>query len=135
MVFKDAATSWRRARLGTAALLKNDLFREGIDGEAVQWASGRLLAREEHRRILIVVSDGSPMDAATERVNDRFYLDNHLKDVVARFESGALRIVGLGVGLDLSPYYRESLAIDLGQGLSNALLHEIVRLIGGRRRR
>ena len=135
MVFKDAGTPWRRARPGIAALLKNDLFREGVDGEAVQWAAGRLLARDEAQRILIVISDGSPMDAATERVNDSFYLDNHLKDVVASFEQSTVQIVALGVGLDLSPYYSQSLAIDLSKGLDNALFHEVVRLIGGRHRR
>ncbi|MEO8248519.1 MAG: cobalt chelatase [Burkholderiales bacterium] len=134
MVFKDAETPWRRARPNIAALLKNDLFREGVDGEAVTWACNRMLARDEARRILIVISDGSPMDAATERVNDSFYLDNHLKDVVARFEQGTVHIVGLGVGLDLSPYYSQSLAVDMSKGLDNALFHEVVQLIGGRHR-
>ena len=136
MVFKDAETTWRRARPDVAALLKADLFREGVDGEAVQWACSRMLARDEARKILIVVSDGSPMDAATERVNDSFYLDNHLKDVVASHEmQGGVQIAGLGVGLDLSPYYSQSLAVDMSKGLDNALFHEVVQLIGGRRRR
>jgi cobalamin biosynthesis protein CobT len=70
MVFKDADTPWRRARPDIAALLKPDLFREGIDGEAVDWACARLQARSEGRRLLIVVSDGSPMDSATREAND-----------------------------------------------------------------
>jgi cobaltochelatase CobT len=136
MVFKDADRSWRRARTDIAALFKSDLFREGIDGEAVEWACDRLLARGEARRILIVISDGCPADSATGLANDPFYLDNHLKDVVARCErQGAVEILGLGVGLDLSPFYRRSLATDMSQALDNTLFFEIVQLIGGRRRR
>ena len=136
IVFKDAGRSWRRARHDIAALLKADLFREGIDGEAVEWACRRMLARIEARRILIVVSDGCPMDGATTLANDAFYLDNHLKEIVARHE--ALRdveILGLGVGLDLSAFYRRSLATDPASAPDNALFCEIVQLIGARHRR
>jgi cobaltochelatase CobT len=136
MVFKHAGRSWRRSRTGVAALLKADLFREGIDGEAVDWACQRMLSRSEPRRILIVVSDGCPNDAATGRANDTFYLDNHLKDVVAQRErEGAVEIMGLGVGLDLSPFYLNNLATDMTQALDNALFDEIVRLIGRKHRR
>jgi cobaltochelatase CobT len=136
MVFKEADRSWRRARTDIAALLKADLFREGIDGEAVDWACNRLLARGEARRILIVISDGCPADGATGLANDAFYLDNHLKDVVARRErEGGVEILGLGVGLDLSPFYRRCLATDMSEALDNGLFDEIVQLIGGRRRR
>lgn len=134
MVFKDAERSWRRARGDIAALLKPDLFREGIDGEAVDWACNRMLARNEARRILIVVSDGCPADGATGLANDAFYLDNHLKEVVAHRErQGAVEILGLGVGLDLSPFYRRCLATDMTRSLDNALFTEIVQLVGGRR--
>lgn len=136
LVFKDATRSWRRARRDIAALLKPELFREGIDGEAVDWACQRLLASGASRRILIVISDGSPADSATGLANDTFYLNNHLKAVVARREQeGAVDILGLGVGLDLSPFYRRCLATDMSQPLDNALCLEIVRLIGGRHRR
>ncbi len=136
MVFKPAERNWRRARIDMMALLKPDLFREGIDGEAVDWACNRLLARSEARRILIVISDGCPADSATGRANDEFYLDNHLKDVVARRErQGEVEILGLGVGLDLSPFYRRCLATDMSQALDNALFQDIVQLIGGRHRR
>ncbi|MGO4811483.1 cobalt chelatase [Cupriavidus sp. 2MCAB6] len=134
MVFKDAATNWRRARTDIAALLKADLFREGVDGEAVDWACARLLARAESRRILIVISDGSPMDTATGQANDAFYLDNHLKEVVARHETlRDVEVLGLGVGLDLSPYYRRCLALDLSVPPDMPVFAEIVRWIGGRR--
>ncbi|HSH48672.1 MAG TPA: cobalamin biosynthesis protein CobT [Halomonas sp.] len=136
MVFKDAERSWRRARTDIAALLKPDLFREGIDGEAVEWACERLLARSENRRILIVISDGCPADSATNLANDAFYLDNHLKEVVARrTREGQVEVLGLGVGLDLSPFYRRCLATDMSQALDTHLFDEIVELIGGRHRR
>lgn len=136
MVFKDAERSWRRARTDIAALLKPDLFREGIDGEAVDWACERLLARPEKRRLLIVISDGCPADSATNLANDPYYLDNHLKEVVARrSREGQVEVLGLGVGLDLSPFYRRCLATDMAQALDTHLFDEIVELIGGRHRR
>lgn len=136
MVFKDAERSWRRARTDIAALLKPDLFREGIDGEALDWACERLLARPESRRILIVISDGCPADSATNLANDAYYLDNHLKEVVARrTREGQVEVLGLGVGLDLSPFYRRCLATDMAQALDTHLFDEIVDLIGGRHRR
>ncbi|OAJ60199.1 cobaltochelatase CobT-related protein [Paraburkholderia ginsengiterrae] len=134
LVFKDASTNWRRARAEIAALFKADLFREGVDGEAVDWACARLAAGAQARRILIVISDGSPMDSATGQANDAYYLDNHLKEVVARHE--ALRdveVLGLGVGLDLSPYYRRCLAVDLSVPPDMKLFGEIVGWIGARR--
>lgn len=136
LVFKDADRNWRRARSDIAALLKADLFREGIDGEAVDWACRRMLARSDARRILIVISDGCPSDSATGLANDAFYLDNHLRDIVARYtQQAAVEILGLGVGLDLSPFYRRCLATDMTQGLDNALFADIVRLIADLRRR
>ena len=135
MVFKDGDTSWRRARPDIAALLKADLYREGVDGEAVDWACTRMLARPERRRILLVVSDGCPMDTATNLANDEFYLAQHLKQVVARREAqGAIEICGLGLGLDLGAYYSRSLATTLPASLNNELFSEIAQLLGGRKR-
>ncbi len=136
LVFKDADTPWRRARPDIAALLKADLFREGIDGEAVQWACRRLEGRGEGRRVLIVISDGCPMDRATNLANDDHYLDHHLREVVERHEqAGTVEIYGVGVGLDLSPYYRRNRALDLSTGVRNEVFREIVAMIGGRGRR
>ncbi|MCM2287729.1 MAG: hypothetical protein NDI67_01770 [Sulfuritalea sp.] len=130
LVFKSAGRNWRRTRADIAALLKADLFREGIDGEAVDWACERLLARTAERRILLVISDGCPMDSATGLANDAFYLDNHLKEVVARRErQGSVEILGLGVGLDLSLFYRRSVSADFSQGLDNQLFFDIAALL------
>lgn len=133
IVFKDAKTSWRQGRAGIGALLKADLFRESVDGEAVDWACARLAAREEARKLLIVVSDGCPMDGATQLANDAFYLDNHLQQVVQRHEQrGEVAVFALGVGLDLSPYYSRCHALDLAGAPGNATLDEIVALLGRR---
>ncbi len=136
MVFKDADTPWRRARSDIAALLKPDLYREGVDGEAVMWAAGRLYARPEVRKLLVVVSDGSPMDSATNLANDADYLDHHLREVVQEIESdGHIDIHGLGVGLDLSSYYSRSHVLDLEMASTNQMLREIARLIASRAQR
>jgi len=130
MVFKDADTRWRRARLGVAALLQPDLFREGLDGEAVDWAVARLEARPEARKLLVVVSDGCPMDGATNLANDVFYLDNHLKQVLQRHErSGRVEICALGVGLDLSPFYSRCQALELVAPPGHALLRDVLQLL------
>lgn len=131
VVFKDAGTSWRRARPDIAGLLRGDLYREGVDGEAVGWACERMRARDEKRRILIVLSDGSPTDSATNLANDAHYLDHHLKEVVVR-EGSSVRICGLGVGLDLRPYYTHSVAVDLDEPLTYSVFREITALIAGR---
>ena len=136
LIFKDADTAWRRARAPIAALLKSDLFREGIDGEAVRWAQRRLRERPEARKLLLVVSDGSPMDSATNLANDTHYLDHHLVQEVQRIEQqGDVQVFGVGVGLDLSPYYSASLVLDLAGSTSNQVFRELLEMIAGRHRR
>ncbi|MFK7967411.1 MAG: cobalt chelatase [Burkholderiaceae bacterium] len=136
LIFKDAEQSWRRARPSISALLKADMFREGIDGEAVDWACQRLHERNEERKILIVISDGCPMDSATQLANDDTYLDQHLMQVVQKHEEqGAIQIFGIGVGLDLSVFYSRCQAVDLTQGLRFEVFGEIIELISGHRRR
>lgn len=133
VVYKNAETSWRRARPSIAALLKSDLFREGIDGEALLWARQRLLQRDARRRILIVMSDGCPMDSATHQTNQQDILDLHLKQVTRQIEQeGTIELHALGVGLDLSAYYRRSLELDLSRSLDNAVFDEVLRLLNGR---
>jgi cobaltochelatase CobT len=129
-IFKDADTPWRRARRDIAALLKADRFREGLDGEAVDWACERLRARPVARRHLFVFSDGSPADSATGLANGHDYLDRHLQQVLLRrLTEGEVRITGVGIGLDLGRDYPHSVALDLGRGLGQADALEIVRTI------
>mgnify|MGYP001764099076 CR=1 FL=1 len=128
LVFKDADTRWRRARPGIAALLGPELFREGIDGEAVDWAAARLLLRDEPRKLLLVLSDGCPMDGATQQANTASLLPVHLREVLQRHErQGLVRIAGLGVGLELSELYPRSQALDLQAVQGMALLREMLR--------
>lgn len=134
MVFKRAEDTWRRARPDIAALFKADLFREGVDGEAIEWACTRLAAHPCARRILVVVSDGSPMDAATAHANDAGYLDDHLRDVLARHERlRDVEVIGLGIGCDPSLFYRHCAALDPAARLDMAQLARLARWIGTRR--
>ncbi|MES3014799.1 MAG: cobalt chelatase, partial [Pseudomonadota bacterium] len=116
-----------------------DLFREGIDGEALAWAMRRAAMfseeRDESRKLLLVLSDGSPMDSATNLANDAHYLDHHLKDEVARFEARGAEIYGVGVGLDLSPYYSRSHVLDLSGSVGSVIFRELIAMIGRGSRR
>lgn len=135
MVFKPAELRWRHGKRALGALLKPDLFRESIDGEAVMWACERMLARDHRRRLLLVISDGCPMDTATQQANDVMYLDNHLRQVIRQFDNRAgVEILGLGVGLDLSVYYNRCVGIDTERKVDRALCDELVLMIAGRHR-
>lgn len=130
LVFKSSWEPWRRGRQGVAALRRPDLFREGIDGEAVEWACQRLNQLPTQRRILLVVSDGCPMDTSTNQCNDEHYLDQHLKQVLASHErSGDVEICGLGVGLDLGVFYRRRLALDLAGAVDDLVLQTVAELL------
>lgn len=130
VVYKAAQLPWRRARKDIAALLKGDLFREGLDGEALLWAEQRLLALPARERLLLVISDGCPMDTATRQANRQDILDLHLRQVASRLErEGRLALCALGVGLDLSGYYRHSQLLDLDQALDNRVFDEVLSLL------
>lgn len=130
IVYKDADTAYRRARQAFATLLKPDIYKEGVDGEALLWAADRLLKRSAQRRILIVLSDGCPMETATHLTNDEQYLDNHLVQVAGMLQARAdLELYALGFGLDLSRYYRNSLALDLPEPLENKVFMDVIRLL------
>jgi len=117
-IYKAAETPWRRSRSAIAAMLKTDMFREGIDGEALQWAAERIEIRPEKNKIIIMVSDGSPMDTATHAANSERYLDQHLSYIANSIECRPdIQLCALGVGLDLSAYYRESMSISLNDEL------------------
>ncbi|MFT5504955.1 MAG: cobaltochelatase CobT [Gammaproteobacteria bacterium] len=136
LIFKNADTSWRKSRRKIAALFKSTQFREGLDGEAVEWAVQRMQKHGEARKILLVISDGSPMDTATSFANDEFYLDNHLKQVVSRYDAlHDTEIYGIGVGLSLTPYYNHCMAIDLTESLANHVFTQILQMIAKAKRR
>ena len=125
-IFKDVDTPWRQANRSIMSLLKLDLYREGIDGEAVHWACQRLLSQESERKILYVISDGSPMDSATNLANDDYYLDNHLQQMLTTYQKQGVDIIGLGIGLDLSALYQNYLIADLHKGLDNHFLDDFI---------
>jgi cobaltochelatase CobT len=127
IVIKAADMPWRRARIGLGLFLHDEMLKENIDGEALAWAHGRLLARREQRRILVVVSDGTPMDEATFAANGYDYLDTHLLSVVAAIETRSpVRLAAIGIGHDVSRFYRNATRIaridDLGPALSEKLI-------------
>lgn len=130
MVFKAAEKPWRLARRDIAALLKPELYRECVDGEALLWAEQRLLAQTAARRILLVISDGCPSDSATAQTNAPLYLEQHLLAVTERIErSGRIELTGLGVGLDMSAYYRHSEMLDLTDLQGQQVFTQILRVL------
>ena len=129
IIFKDADKSWKKSRNSIAGFTKTDIYHEGIDGEAITWAAGRLSNRPEQKKILTVISDGSPMDSGTNMANDDYYLDNHLKDVIMGLENAPqIEIFGLGVKLDLSNYFRYYKVLHLEEQLNNATFNDILKL-------
>jgi cobaltochelatase CobT len=113
IVYKPMDTPWRRARLSLGALLKDDLLKENVDGEALGWACQRLLARPETRRVLIVISDGAPLDKSTAAANPRGFLDQHLHEVVAWIGSRTdIELHAIGIGHQVGRYYPSS--VNLG---------------------
>lgn len=131
LVFKTFEQHWRRRRLAFASLLKLDLYREGLDGEAVQWATQRLLMRSARRRILWVISDGCPMEGATSQANTPDYLDSHLQAAVRQANAQGVETTGIGLGLDLSAFYPQRLAVEpdtlLHTRTLQALIHTLAR--------
>lgn len=129
IIFKDADKTWKKSRNNITGFMKPDIFREGVDGEAITWAAGRLADRPEQKKILTVISDGSPMDSGTNLANDPFYLDNHLKNVILGLENTPeIEIFGLGVKLDLSNYFRYYTVLHLEEQLNNATFNDILKL-------
>jgi cobaltochelatase CobT len=127
IVLKEADVPWRRARHALGLVLRDGMLKENIDGEAVIWAHNRLRARSEPRRILVVVSDGTPMDEATLAANGHEYLERHLQSVVTAIESRSpVRLAAIGIGHDVSLMYSNATRLvrvdDLGPALSSTLI-------------
>lgn len=132
LVFARPGSTWRTARRGLPALLRPDLYAEGVDGEALQWAAGLALRHDADRRILLVVSDGGPMSTATRDAEGPAYLDRHLAAVADGIERGGdLALCALGVDADLSAFYRRSRTVSFGERLSRDTVHAALELITG----
>lgn len=131
IVIKAADVPWRRARLALGLFLRTEMLKENIDGEALTWAHRRLLARPEQRRILIVISDGTPMDEATAAANGFDYLDGHLAAVVEHIERRSpVTLAAIGIGTHVSQFYRNATRISKIDDLGPALTAKLIDLLG-----
>lgn len=129
IIYKSADASWRKARKNLGLMLKDGILKENIDGEAVNWAYERLLARPEQRRILMVISDGAPVDDSTLSVNGGSYLDTHLRDVIRRVESNnAVELLAIGIGHDVTRYYKRAVTISEIDKLGETMTQQLTAL-------
>ena len=120
IVYKDANTSWRRARHSIASMMNPLHFREGLDGEALTWANARLREAAESRKCLVMISDGAPMDSATNHYNDELFLESHLKFVAKAIENqGVVDLRAMGIALDMSEFFEKTIPVDLTGTLGN----------------
>ena len=131
IVIKSADVPWRRARVALGLFLHDEMLKENIDGEAVAWAHARLRARNEQRRILVVVSDGTPMDEATMAANGHEYLESHLQEVVEEIEGRSpVQLAAIGIGHDVSSFYRNATTIARIEQLGPTLSTKLIALLG-----
>ncbi len=131
IIIKGADMPWRRARVGLGLFLHDEMLKENIDGEALVWAHGRLLARTEPRRILVVISDGTPMDEATLAANGHEFLETHLQVVVEDVERRSrVQLAAIGIGHDVSLIYRNATTIAGVEQLGPALSQKLMSLLG-----
>jgi len=131
IIYKSADASWRKARRNLGLMLKDGVLKENIDGEAILWACDRLLARPEQRRILMVISDGAPVDDSTLSVNGGSYLDAHLREVIAKVEAQMpIELVAIGIGHDVTRYYSRAVIISDIDKLGETMTEQLVKLFG-----
>jgi len=129
IIYKAADQPWRRARKNLGLMLKEGLLKENIDGEALLWAHQRLLGRPEQRRIVMVISDGAPVDDSTLSVNSGSYLEKHLREVINWIETNSpVELVAIGIGHDVTRYYRRAVTISDAEELGGTMLAQLASL-------
>ena len=129
IIYKKADEPWRRARKNLGLMMREGLLKENIDGEALLWAHGRLLARNEERRILMVISDGAPVDDSTLSVNSGTYLERHLRQVIEWIENRSpVQLVAIGIGHDVTRYYRRAVTIMDAEQLGGTMVAQLAGL-------
>ena len=129
IVYKAADAPWRRARKNLGLMMREGLLKENIDGEALVWAHQRLLGRPEARRILMVISDGAPVDDSTLSVNSGHYLERHLREVIAAIEaSSPVELIAIGIGHDVTRYYRRAVTLVDVEQLGGAMTEKLAEL-------
>ena len=129
IVYKAADAPWRRARRNLGLMMREGLLKENIDGEALIWAHQRLLGRPEARRILMVISDGAPVDDSTLSVNSGHYLERHLREVIAEIEAASpVELIAVGIGHDVTRYYRRAVTLVDVEQLGGAMTEKLAEL-------
>jgi cobaltochelatase CobT len=129
IVYKAADAPWRRARRNLGLMLREGILKENIDGEALLWAYDRLLGRPEQRKILMVISDGAPVDDSTLSVNPGNYLEKHLREVIRDIERlGDVELTAIGIGHDVTRYYRRAVTIVDAEQLGGVMLERLAEL-------
>ncbi|MGB3813749.1 MAG: cobaltochelatase subunit CobT [Shinella sp.] len=129
IVYKAADAPWRRARRNLGLMMREGLLKENIDGEALIWAHDRLLARPEQRRILMMISDGAPVDDSTLSVNPGNYLERHLRAVIDQIETRSpVELLAIGIGHDVTRYYRRAVTIVDADELAGAMTEQLASL-------
>ncbi len=129
IVYKSADAPWRRARKNLGLMMREGLLKENIDGEALDWAHKRLLGRPEQRRILMVISDGAPVDDSTLSVNPGNYLERHLRYVIDEIETRSpVELLAIGIGHDVTRYYRRAVTIIDAEELGGVMTEKLAEL-------
>ncbi|MHC8509895.1 MAG: cobaltochelatase subunit CobT [Rhodospirillales bacterium] len=129
IIYKSADMPWRRARKNLGLMLREGLLKENIDGEALHWAHSRLIGRPEQRRIMMVISDGAPVDDATLSANPGNYLERHLRDMIEWIETRSpVELIAIGIGHDVTRYYRRAVTIVDAEELGGALMAQLADL-------
>ena len=129
IIYKSADEPWRRAREHLGLMMREGLLKENIDGEALQWAWKRIAARPEQRRILMVISDGAPVDDGTQSANSGSYLERHLREVIAMVErQSEVELLAIGIGHDVTRYYRRAVTITDVEQLGGAMTDQLAGL-------
>ena len=129
IIYKGADAPWRRSRPNLGLMMKEGLLKENIDGEALEWAHRRMTARAEQRKILMVISDGAPVDDSTLSVNPANYLEKHLRDVIDMVERrNAVELLAIGIGHDVTRYYERAVTITDVEQLAGAMTEQLAAL-------
>jgi cobaltochelatase CobT len=129
IIYKSADTPWRRAKRNLGLMMREGLLKENIDGEALNWAHERLLGRPEQRKILMVISDGAPVDDSSLSVNSGNYLERHLRKVIDNIETNSpVELIAIGIGHDVTRYYKKAVTIVDAEELGGAITEKLAEL-------
>ena len=129
IIYKSADTPWRQAKKNMGLMLKEGLLKENIDGEALKWAHAKMIKRKEERKILMVISDGAPVDDSTLSANSSDYLETNLKNTVKWIENNSsVELLAIGIGHDVTRYYQRAVKIADVQDLGDVMINELTDL-------